>query len=48
MKEKGKEFVLDVLYEAAGGFRLGNDPYEIIFSKSDSHGNHEIYEGEVE
>lgn len=36
--EYAQHFYFKLGYEAIGGFRLGNDPYEIIFSKSAGYG----------
>ena len=38
--EYAQHFYFRLGYEAAGGFRLGNDPYEIIFSKSEMSDKH--------
>lgn len=36
--EYAQHFYSKLGYEAVGGFRPDNEPYEIIFSKSDDHG----------
>lgn len=38
--EYAQHFYFRLGYEAVGGFRLGNDPYEIIFSKSEMSDKH--------
>lgn len=40
--EYAQHFYFKLGYEAIGGFRLGGDPYEIIFSKSVGHGKKSV------
>lgn len=36
--EYAQHFYFRLGYEAVGGFRLGDDPYEVIFSKGGDYG----------